>query len=183
MPSQIDINLLSGRAFEIKKERALKAKIQFVAAFVLVCFLGMLVVILGVSALVNVRLNQVKSQVEQEEGRIKQLAFVEDEYLILQNKVALLEDLFENNKDILDGLDYLVANLPEEITISNLGLDNKLMTMTLTLAAPTYEVLNNFLDFAMANVEEQRFSKIEFGDISRDGMGNYGSEITLVYKN
>jgi hypothetical protein len=182
MSSQISINLISGRAFELKHERALKAKVQFVTAFVLVCFLGLLVVVLGLSTLVNVRLKQIKTQASKETERIGQLAFLEDEYLILQNKVALLEDIFSVNKDVLDGLDYVTANLPPEITISEISLDNQQMSLSFNLEAPAYDTLNNFLDFAMANIEQDKFSKIDFEKISRNDEGKYSSTVTMIYK-
>lgn len=179
--SPINVNLVSGRAFELKKERATKTKVQFISAFVLVCFLGFLVIILGISTVVNVRLKQLQASAAGEEDKIKQLAFVEDTYLILQNKVALLEDFFGTNKDVLDGLDYLTGNLPEEIIISNISLDNQLKLISISLEASTYKDLNNFLDFALNNIDEKRFSKIDFERISRDETGKYNSTITLAY--
>lgn len=181
MSAPIQINLVSGRAFELKHERVLKAKIQFVTAFVLVCFAGLMVVILGVSALNNLRLDQVKAAALNEEQRIEQLAFKEDTYILLQNKVALLDKYFNQNKEILDGLDYIISSRPKEIEVSKIELNNEKMTIRWELSAPTYEALNQFLDYIQVNIDTQKFKRVDLEKTARNDQGMYGAKLLMEY--
>lgn len=181
MPAPINLNLLSGKASEIRQERVVKSKVQFAAAFVLVSFLGFVVLLAGISTFMKRNLTKLQTQAETETQKIQQLAYVEDTYLVLQNKVKLLEDYFGLNQDVINAVEDLKTTLPPNVTLSDLTLDNEQMLLTLSLSAKSYTDINEFINLAIDKVDKNIFSKIDFQGITRDPEGTYSTSLLLVY--
>jgi hypothetical protein len=180
MPAKrLHVNLMNEYVRQVKKRKLLFAKIQFYAAGVLVVYVGMLMLVLAYRGVLYLDLNAKQDKITEETRALTQLKPLEDKYLYVQNKMALLSDFWKNMPDVRAVLYQIIPFMPEEVVITSLAFSDATNTLELVTEAPNVFVAETWLNTLKDQVQTPAYTKIGVDDLTRNDKGVYLIKVTL----
>jgi hypothetical protein len=180
MPAQrLNVNLMNEYVRQVKKRKLLFAKVQFYAAGVLVVYVAILILVLGYRGVLQIDLKSKQNKIDKETYTLTQLKPLEDKYLYVQNKMALLSDFWQNTPDVRAVLYQIIPFMPEEVAITSLTFSDANNTLELMTEAPNVFIAEIWLNTLKEQVEALGYSKIDVNNLTRNDTGLYMISVTL----
>ena len=173
------INLLHGRSEELKKQRVNFAKVQFVSVVVLIGYLALVAAVLAIHGVIALRISQVSEAIKKEELAIAQLKPIEERYVLVMNKLQLLEDIFKNKGFAREALVNIYTSLPAGVLVSGIESGKEGNSIRITARAGSMTSIIAYLNLVQQLAVDKAYKSIALNGLSRDKDGSYA--ISAVY--
>jgi Tfp pilus assembly protein PilN len=167
------INLLHGRSEQLKRERTLYAKVQFIVVIIIVMYCGLLMAIVAIRAYVSGEQRKITTEVSTEELALAQLKPVEEKYVLLQNKIKLLTDYLKSRGQAREFLLKIYQTLPVNVQLTSVSVNENEDSLAVTASALNMQAINDYLNSVNMAVNQGEYRQIALTGISRDPKGIY----------
>lgn len=176
------INLISGRKEGLRREKVAFAKAQFLAITVMIAFCALIIAVFVIRGLVTYQLKAVANGISTEELAIARLKPVEEKYIILTNKLNLIEDYLQAKGDLLTQVDALYTGLPSTVIVNSIETDVDAGTVAVTSVANDLQATLAYLDQLETQAQTKLFTQANMQSLSRSADGSYNTNTEYQFK-
>ena len=160
------VNLLVGRKKAIQKKNVFFAKVQFIAALVLLVYIGLVVAILLVRFGVKAQSDSLDRKIDEQTLVLAQVRPVEEKYYNLTHKLTLLSEFLAVRGDMKASVRLIRDTLPEGVELSSIGFEENNQIIIEARVQDVF-VLRDFLTLVRSQVKDDLFRTVSLDGFSR----------------
>jgi len=177
----IEINFLSQQNKKLTaQQKSDQIYFRYSAIVCAVCTV-LLILTLGVSLYLNLRLKRVQAQVTLAKQQIDSDRSLEANYLFFVNKLTIIRELFDQRAEKQIALTYFTDLFGPEVTISGLTYNMESGILSLQVTSPHIFIMEHaFLMLEKPEVQEQ-FTSLTKTNLNRNSSGEYTFTLTITF--